>query len=274
MDPVVSVQNKNFSGNTKSLQKIMEPNRKRKVIYTDNALEFGKACEDLSWNHCTSTPHRSEVNGIAERAVRRIKEGTFAVLLQSGLDEPEFCSRLVKTASIWSKSLAKFFLGYSLHAGGIWKGDILVADIDELEEMDASGIYAKRLNAKQVFTPMSGEKLIFPIADGTVKLSGGDQDLTTSTKKSNRITVGDCFTFPVKVLVHGICLNHREKFVAIHALFSNHHRHRIKEFFTRRLQVLQVRFQCRKAQGILSQVVKNELRPRLQCRCLKEGRQP
>ena len=57
------------------------------VIYTDNSLEFGKACEDLSWNHCTSTPHRSETNEIAERAVRRVKEGTFAVLLQSGLNE-------------------------------------------------------------------------------------------------------------------------------------------------------------------------------------------
>ena len=33
-----------------------------------------------------STPHRSETNGIAERAVRRVKEGTSAVLLQSGLD--------------------------------------------------------------------------------------------------------------------------------------------------------------------------------------------
>ena len=26
--------------------------------------QFGKACEDLSWNHCTSTPHRSKTNGI------------------------------------------------------------------------------------------------------------------------------------------------------------------------------------------------------------------
>ena len=34
-----------------------------------------------------STPHRSETNGIAERAVRRVKEGTSAVLLQSGLNE-------------------------------------------------------------------------------------------------------------------------------------------------------------------------------------------
>ena len=65
----------------------MDPDRKPKVIYTDNSLEFGKACEDVSWYHCTSTPHRSETNGIAERAVRRVKEGTSAVLLQSGLNE-------------------------------------------------------------------------------------------------------------------------------------------------------------------------------------------
>ena len=71
----------------RSLQKFLEPDRKPKVIYTDNSLEFGKVCEDLSWNHCSSTPHRSETNRIAERAVRRVKEGTSPVLLQSGLDE-------------------------------------------------------------------------------------------------------------------------------------------------------------------------------------------
>ena len=42
---------------------------------------------EIALNHRTSTPHRSETNGIAERAVRRVKEGTSAVLLQSGLDE-------------------------------------------------------------------------------------------------------------------------------------------------------------------------------------------
>ena len=104
------MQNKNFSGNTKSLQKIMEPNRKRKVIYTDNALEFGKACEDLSWNHCTSTPHRSEVNGIAERAVRRIKEGTFAVLLQSGLTNPNSAQDLSRLHQFGPKVLPSFSL--------------------------------------------------------------------------------------------------------------------------------------------------------------------
>ena len=54
---------------------------------SDNALNFGKACEELSGKHCTSTPHRSNTNGISERAVRRIEQRTSAVLLQSGLDE-------------------------------------------------------------------------------------------------------------------------------------------------------------------------------------------
>ena len=73
------------------------------------------------------------------------------------------------------------FLGYALHAGRIWTGDILVADIEELEEMDPSELHVKRLNAKEVLTPMNGEKLNIPIADGTVKLSGRDQVLRTST---------------------------------------------------------------------------------------------
>ena len=59
-------KNKTSQETQRSLQKFLEPERKPKVIYTDNSLEFDKACEDLSWNHCTSTPHRSETNGIAE----------------------------------------------------------------------------------------------------------------------------------------------------------------------------------------------------------------
>ena len=80
-------KNKTSQETQRSLQKFLEPERKPKVICTDNSLELGKACKDLSWDHCTSTPHRSETNGIAERAVRRVKEGTSAVLLQSGLNE-------------------------------------------------------------------------------------------------------------------------------------------------------------------------------------------
>ena len=43
------------------------------------------------------------------------------------------------------------------------------ADIEELEEMDAPEIHARRLNAKEVLTPMKGDNFIFPVADGTVK---------------------------------------------------------------------------------------------------------
>ena len=68
------------------MQKFLEPTRKPKVIYTDNSVELGKSCEELSWNLCSSTLRRSETNSIAARAVRRVKEGTSAVLLQSGLD--------------------------------------------------------------------------------------------------------------------------------------------------------------------------------------------
>ena len=51
--------------------------------------------------------------------------------------------------------------------------------------MDASEIYSKRLNAKEVIFPKQGE-FIFPIADGRIKPSGGDQELRTSTLVRHR----------------------------------------------------------------------------------------
>ena len=58
------------------------------------------------------------------------------------------------------KVLPGLFLGYALYAGGIWKGDVLVADLEELETMDASEIYSKRLNAKEViYFPKKKENL-------------------------------------------------------------------------------------------------------------------
>ena len=49
----------------------------------------------------------------------------------------------------------------------------MVEDFEDFEKMDVSEIHARRLNAKEVLTPMKGEKFIIRIADGTVKLSGG-----------------------------------------------------------------------------------------------------
>ena len=55
-------------------------------------------------------------------------------------------------------------------AGRIWKGDILITDIEELEELDASEIYPRRLNAKE-----------FPVADDSAKLTGGDYEFQEPT---------------------------------------------------------------------------------------------
>ena len=68
-----------------------------------------------------------------------------------------------------------------MYAGGIWKGDKLVADIEELETMDASEIYSKRLNAKEVIFPKEIGIFFCPVADGRITLSGRDQELRTST---------------------------------------------------------------------------------------------
>ena len=56
--------------------------------------------------------------------------------------------------------------------------------------MDASEIYSKRLNAKEVIFPKQGE-FIFPIADGRIKTHGGDKELKTSTLVRQRPTHGE-----------------------------------------------------------------------------------
>ena len=47
--------------------------------------------------------------------------------------------------------------------------------------MDASEIYSKRLYAKEVIFPKEKGEFIFPVADGRIKLPGGDQELRTPT---------------------------------------------------------------------------------------------
>ena len=89
------------------------------------------------------------------------------------------------------KVLLGLFLGYALYAGGIWKGDMLVADIEELEMMYSSEIYSKRLNAKEVIFPEENGNFIFPVEDGRIKPLGGNQDLRTSTSIRDRPIRGE-----------------------------------------------------------------------------------
>ena len=192
-----SCKTKTSQETEKSLRKFLEPTEKPKVFCTDNSLELGKSCGDLSWNHRTSTPHGSETNGIAERAVRRIKEGTSPVLLQSGSDErwwadsgmPFLFSNCPGPPGRWEKedsenhskgpiipfgSLVEYhpistrdqlrihqftkkvfpgiFLWYASIAERLWKG----CSVEELEKMDASEIYPRRINAKEIMIRQKG----------------------------------------------------------------------------------------------------------------------
>ena len=208
----------------KSLRKLLEPTEKPKVISTDNSLEFGKACENLFWNHRTSTPHRSETNGIAERAVRRIEEGTSAVLLQSGLDEKWWADSmecycylrnvqdlLSDGKTLYEQRFGEPFRGPVIPFGSMMEYHPTSAkDKSRLHQfgekkftrnfprmriacgrnperryfgrrhwgawcnVDVSEIHARRLSAREVLVPKSGEFSTFPVADGTVNLSGRD----------------------------------------------------------------------------------------------------
>ena len=73
-----------------------------------------------------------------------------------------------------------------LVAGGIWKGDIFVADIEELGNLDALEIHARRLNAKEVLTSKRCGIFTFPIADGAAKLSGRDREVRDSTQRQDQ----------------------------------------------------------------------------------------
>ena len=65
------MKNKRNTGNDVVFPKISS-SVTEDIISTDNSKEFMQARQDLQWNHDTITPHRSETNGVAERAVRRL----------------------------------------------------------------------------------------------------------------------------------------------------------------------------------------------------------
>ena len=95
-----------FPGSAKSAELAKEAindfkgDNKIKEIYTDNTLEIIKAVKELKLHHETSTPYRSTANSKAERAIRKVLEGTRTVLEQSG-----FSSRW------WPKAAEHFCVG-------------------------------------------------------------------------------------------------------------------------------------------------------------------
>ena len=81
MDSIISVLNKDFTGDGKEFNRIIGA-----VAQAESCIHRQlDGVRESVWNHRTSTLQRSETNDTAGRAVRRVKEGSSAVL--SGLDE-------------------------------------------------------------------------------------------------------------------------------------------------------------------------------------------
>ena len=142
-----------------------------------------------------------------------MKEGTSAVLLQSGLDENWWadsmecysCLRNIQDLFSDGKTPHERRLGELLNGSIIPFG--LLVEYHPISAKDQSRIhqfgkkvlpglflgyalYAMRIwkgdivvadNAKEVIFPRENGKFIFPVADGRIKFAGGDQELRTST---------------------------------------------------------------------------------------------
>ena len=87
MDSEFFVEDKRNIGNNVLLRKIFLLSQKPERVHTDNPKEVIEACQDLHRNYDTRTPRSSETNGVTERAVRRVQEGTAIACVQSGLPE-------------------------------------------------------------------------------------------------------------------------------------------------------------------------------------------
>ena len=75
---------------------------------------------------------------------------------------------MLKTCRDCINSVHKSCQIYFSFMGGIWKRDIMVTHVEELREMAASEIHARRLNAKEVSTPIK-VTISHLVADGTVE---------------------------------------------------------------------------------------------------------
>ena len=93
----------------------------------------------------------------------------------------DFTERSGKDSSIWQDSISRNLSRYELIAGRIWKGDILIADLEDLIKLDTWHVYLLRLNAKEVLIRQKEDEFIYPIEDGTAKFSGRDYEFREPT---------------------------------------------------------------------------------------------
>ena len=83
----------------------------------------------------------------------------------------ECCCHLRDDQNLLADVTWRIFLGRALFAGGnFWEEDILNAEIDEMEKLDASETDLRRLNAKMVSRTQKDGEFVFLVADGSAKI--------------------------------------------------------------------------------------------------------
>ncbi len=69
-----------------AMQEFLRSDDKVENCWTDNAPELAQAARESDYRHHRSADNRPQSNGVAERAMRRILEGTRSTLHRSGMD--------------------------------------------------------------------------------------------------------------------------------------------------------------------------------------------
>ena len=110
MDPKLSTQNQISSGDAEKSLTLLTSKWNPRSILMDTSHEFVQVCEQQNWNHERSTPYRSEIHGIAERAVRRVKEGTSSVLVKWTALRKASGHLLVGLAHVWDSNTTPLLL--------------------------------------------------------------------------------------------------------------------------------------------------------------------
>ena len=170
-----------------SVHRFLPPESKLGVIYTDNSSEFTKACEDFSWKHGKSTPHRSDTNGIA-----KVKERDIHFVVQSRLGE-KWCGEVIERYCFSKHSRfgrwktlherrydmpwhiiecgAKIFLISTFHRRHKQASSFQrkVADAEELRNNTASEVHVKRCKENDIGIRKVEGPFIFPCADSSIK---------------------------------------------------------------------------------------------------------
>ena len=212
----------------RSLQKFLEPDRNPKVIYTDSSLEFGKACEDLSWNHCTSTPHQirnkcdcweSSAQNKGRHLCCIVAIGSWWTLVGRFHGMLHLSAKHSRSLVRWENTVRKTFwetmqrTDYSIRSSqeSINLVESFTWIVPRIRIVRGENLEGWHIGCRHWGVGNDGRirnllwktqckagdisqrklKIYFPIADGRIKLPGGDQELRTSTLIRERPIEGD-----------------------------------------------------------------------------------